>query len=244
MDDHTDFLNERSRRIESYKANTSFRTLSKQYLIETLRHEYSYNFSWMGLPVIQYPQDLVALQEIIFETKPDLIIETGVARGGSIIFYASMLELLGGNGIVIGIDIDIRSHNRKRVMEQALSHRIRLIEASSTELSTVDMVKAFCEGKQRIMVSLDSNHTHEHVRKELELYTPLVTPGCYCVVFDTVIEMMPEGSYPERPWDKGNNPMAAVENFLRNNSEFQIDSLLEEKLQITAAPFGWLQRKG
>lgn len=244
MDDHNQFMAERTARIESYGANRPFQESANRFLLDSLEEGYSYNFSWMGLPVIQYPQDLTALQEIIFETKPDLIIETGVARGGSIAFFASMLELLGGNGIVVGIDIDIRAHNRKRIMEHPMNHRIRLIEASSVENSTLEQVKQFTEGKKRIMVSLDSNHTHEHVLRELNLYAPLVTEGCYCVVFDTVVEVMPEGSFPDRPWDKGNNPMTAVKEFLEGNSGFTVDTAIEQKLLITAAPHGWLKRNG
>jgi len=242
MDDHKLFLQERKKRIKDYSQNNEFRELGKKFLISTLEEQYSYNFSWMGLPIIQYPQDIAALQEIIWETQPDMIIETGIARGGSLLFYASMLELLGNNGIVVGIDIDIRTHNRKRIVEHPLSHRIRLIENSSVEKKTLDTVKPFTEGRYRVMVSLDSNHTYKHVATELEMYAPLVSTDCYCVVFDTVIEDMPEGSFPNRSWDKGNNPKTAVQEFLERNKNFVIDEEIESKLMITAAPGGYLKR--
>jgi len=242
MDDHNEFLEQRSSRIASFAHNAPLSGKAADFLVESLHSNYSYNFSWMGLPVIQYPQDLVALQEIIFATKPDLIIETGVARGGSLAFFASMLELLGGNGIVVGVDIDIRAHNRVRIMEHPLNHRIRLVEGSSLESSTVATVKTFVEGRKRIMVSLDSNHTHDHVLQELNLYAPLVTQGCYCIVFDTIVEIMPEGSYSDRPWGKGNNPMTAVQAYLAINNSFVVDTEIENKLLITAAPSGYLKR--
>lgn len=242
MDDHKPFLQERKKRIKAYRRNKKFRELGKKFLLSTLEARYSYNFNWMGLPIIQYPQDMVALQEIIWKTRPDMIIETGVARGGSVIFYASMLELLGNNGVVVGIDIDIRAHNRKRIAEHSLSHRIRLIESSSVEKEIPDAVKVFAEGRTKIMVSLDSDHTHKHVAAELEIYSPLVSVDCYCVVFDTVIEDMPTGSFPNRSWDKGNNPKTAVQAFLETNKNFVIDEEIESKLVITAAPGGYLKR--
>lgn len=243
MDDTSQFLQERSERIASYAGKNDLFRSGQHFLLESLREDYSYNFNWMGLPIIQYPQDIVALQEIVWETKPDLIIETGVARGGSVLLFASLLELVGGNGVVVGIDIDIRKHNRKRIVEHALSHRIRLIEGSSIAPETVEHLEHFIEGKKRIMVSLDSNHSHSHVLKELEMYTPYVTSGCYCVVFDTVIEDMPAGSFPDRPWDKGDNPKTAVRLFLEKNDHFFIDKELEQKLLVTAAPSGYLKRR-
>ncbi len=242
MDDTKMFFDERKKRINSYVHKSGLRESGQHFLLETLKEDYSYNFNWMGLPIIQYPQDIVALQEIIWETKPDLIIETGVARGGSLLLFASLLEMINGNGTVIGIDIDIRKHNRKKIVEHPLSHRIRLLESSSIEKSTIEAIKRLSEGKKKIMVSLDSNHTHAHVLKELELYSPFVSKGCYCVVFDTVIEEMASGSFPDRPWDKGNNPRTAVEQFLKSNNNFAVDTEIEQKLLITAAPAGYLIR--
>jgi cephalosporin hydroxylase len=241
-DDTKIFYEERKDRILSYPANTHLQKTGKAFLLETLRENYSYNFNWLGLPIIQYPQDIVALQEIVWRTKPDMIIETGVARGGSVLLYASLLELVKGDGVVVGVDIDIRKHNRKKITKHALNHRIRLIENSSTDAATVDEIMKLSREKKRIMVSLDSNHTHEHVLKELEIYAPLVSIGCYCVVFDTIIEQMPRGSFPDRPWGKGNNPKTAVEAFLLNNRDFVIDKEIERKLIVTAAPSGYLIR--
>ncbi len=243
MDDTKQFLQDRKDRIKSYLNKGDMQKSGHRFLMETLKEKYSYNFSWMGLPIIQYPQDIVALQEIIWATKPDLIIETGVARGGSLLLYASLLEMLHGNGIVAGIDIDIRKHNRKKIIEHPLSHRIRLIQSSSIEKETIEAVRNITEGKKRIMVSLDSNHTHVHVLKELELYTPFVSRGCYCVVFDTLIEEMPSGSFPDRLWDKGDNPRTAVELFLKRNDHFEADQEIDQKLIITAAPGGYLVRR-
>lgn len=243
LDDTENFLEERRERIHSYLGKKDLQESGHNFLMATLEDGYSYNFNWMGLPVIQYPQDIVAIQEIIWETKPDMVIETGVARGGSLLLYASLLELLGGNGIVVGIDIDIRAHNRKRIIEHPLSHRIRLIENSSIDLKTIAAITSLAEGKKRIMVSLDSSHTHDHVMKELEMYTPFVGKGCYCIVFDTVIEDMPADSFPSRPWGKGNNPKTAVEAFLEMNDDFVVDKDIEAKLLVTAAPSGYLIRK-
>lgn len=239
-DDTILFFEQQKERILSYAKNTDLQKTGKAFLLETLKEKYSYNFCWMGLPIIQYPQDIVALQEIVWKTKPDMIIETGVARGGSILLYASLLEMLNGNGVVVGVDIDIRKHNRKKILEHPLSHRIRLIENSSIDSKSIDEIAALTEGKNRIMVSLDANHTYEHVLKELELYTPLVSNGCYCIVFDTVIEDLPRGSFPDRPWDKGNNPKTAVEQFLLDNQDFVVDKQIEQKLILTAAPSGYL----
>jgi cephalosporin hydroxylase len=204
--------------------------------------KYSYHFTWLGRPIIQYPQDIIALQEIIWNVKPDLIIETGIAHGGSIIFSASMMELLGGNGHVLGIDIDIRQHNRIEIEKHPMFKRITMIEGSSIDLDIEKRVYEIAKQYTIIMVCLDSNHTHKHVLEELKLYASLVTKGSYCVVFDTCIEDLPAGSFPDRPWDKGNNPKTAVREFLKTHPEFEIDKFIENKLLITAAPDGYLKR--
>jgi cephalosporin hydroxylase len=209
--------------------------------------KYSYNFTWMGRPIIQYPQDIVAMQEIIFTVQPDLIIETGIAHGGSLILYASLLELNAACGgpaeaSILGVDIDIRAHNKEAIKAHPMSKRIEMVEGSSIANEIVDAVKAKAQGKQRIMVVLDSNHTHEHVLAELEAYAPLVTKGSYCVVFDTVVEDMPKGSFPDRPWDVGNNPKTAVWEYLKSHDEFEIDKRVQHKLLITVAPDGFLKR--
>ena len=208
--------------------------------------KYSYNFSWMGRPVIQYPQDMIAMQEIIWEVKPDLIIETGIAHGGSLIFSASMLELLaacgGGEGEVLGIDIEIRPHNRKAIEEHPMFKRISMIEGSSIAPEVIAQVLERVRDKERILVCLDSNHTHDHVLAELNAYAQLTSVGSYCVVFDTVIEDMPENLFPDRPWAKGNNPKTAVWEYLKTHPEFEIDKNIENKLLITVAPDGYLKR--
>jgi len=201
--------------------------------------EYAYHFKWLGIPIIQLPPDIIALQEIIWKTKPDLIVETGVARGGSMILYASLLELIGGNGRVVGVDIDIRAPNRRAIETHKLAKRITLIEGSSTDERTARKVHALARGRKRVLVILDSNHTHEHVARELELYSPLVKKGGYLLVFDTVIERMPAGYFANRPWDHGNNPMTAVRQFLRRNGRFVEDPEMA-KLLISAAPGGYL----
>ncbi|MBS4095615.1 MAG: cephalosporin hydroxylase family protein [Sulfuricella sp.] len=225
-------------------SDRSLADLTQQWFVASTKHEYSYHFTWLGRPIIQFPQDIIALQEIIWRVKPDLVIETGIARGGSLIFNASMLELIGGEGIVLGIDIDIRAHNRVEIEKHPLSKRIRMIEGSSIDGEVVKQIRAYAQGKERVLVILDSNHTHQHVLKELELYSPMVTKDSYLVVFDTVIEDMPEDAYPDRPWGKGNNPKTAVWEFLKKNDRFQIDREMETKLLITVAPDGYLKCVG
>ena len=214
--------------------------------INSIDKKYTYNFSWLGRPIIQFPQDIIAMQEIIWQVKPDLIIETGIAHGGSVIFSASMLELLaicGGpvDGEVLGIDIEIRPHNRKAIEEHPMFRRISMIEGDSTAGEIIAKVHEKAKGHQSILVCLDSNHTHQHVLKELRAYTPLVTKGSYCVVFDTIIEFMPKGSFPNRPWDAGNNPWTAVHEYLKETDRFEIDTEIPNKLLITVAPDGYLK---
>ncbi len=215
--------------------------LTQEWFSRSSKYEYSYHFSWLGRPVIQFPQDIITMQEIIWEVKPDLIIEMGIAHGGSLIFSASMLELLGGDGQVLGIDIDIREHNRVEIEKHPMYKRITMIEGSSIDNLIAEQVYDFAKGKERILVILDSNHTHDHVLKEMELYSNLVTKGSYLVVFDTVVEDMPEDFFPNRPWGKGNNPKTAVWEFLKTNDRFEIDKGIENKLLITVAPDGYLK---
>lgn len=214
---------------------------------ETLRVGYSYNFNWLGRPIIQYPQDMIALQEIIWKVKPDMIIETGIAHGGSLIFSASMLTLLEvcgeiESGKVLGIDIDIRDHNRKAIEAHPLSKKITMYEGSSIDDCIIEKVHKFAQNGKKILVILDSNHTHEHVLAELKAYANLTSIGSYCCVFDTVVENMPEGSFPDRPWDKGDNPKTAVWEYLKESDNFIIDQDIENKILITVAPDGYLKR--
>lgn len=220
-----------------------FRNLTKSWFMASLKYEYSYHFTWWGRPIIQYPQDIIALQEIIWKVKPDLIIETGIAHGGSLIFSASILELIG-KGKVLGIDVDIREHNRIEIEKHPMYKRINLIEGSSISDKVAKKVHKFARDKKSILLVLDSNHTHEHVIKEMELYSPLVTKDSYMIVFDTIIEDISNTSKSlpyKRPWGKGNNPKTAVKEFLKNNNRFVNDSEIENKLLITVAPSGYLK---
>ena len=265
-----EFELEKARNIRKLGSDTALKALSLHWNIETSRHKYTYNFTSLGRPIIQFPQDMVALQEIIWDIRPDLIIETGIAHGGSLILSASMLALLdycdavqAGQALdpsatrrrVLGIDIDIRAHNRAAIQAHPMSHRIEMIQGSSIDPDIVARVHAAARGHERVLVILDSNHTHEHVLAELEAYAPLVTPGSYCIVFDTVVEDLPEGMFPERPWDKGNNPKTAVWEYRRRLGEegrtaadggglvLDIDRDIEAKLLITVAPDGYLRRR-
>ncbi|MGH9395765.1 MAG: cephalosporin hydroxylase family protein [Terriglobia bacterium] len=222
-------------------ADSELSTLSHRLFLKSCEYRYSYNFTWLGRPIIQFPQDIIAMQEIIWKVKPDLIIETGIAHGGGLIFYASVLELIGGDGQVLGIDVDIREHNRAQIDRHPMSKRIVMIEGPSTEKAVVKKVHEAAKARRQVLVALDSSHTHEHVLKELEIYSPLVTKGSYLVVFDTVIEDMPEDSFPDRPWGKGNNPKTAVWEFLKSSERFVIDEEIESKLLITVAPNGYLK---
>jgi cephalosporin hydroxylase len=211
------------------------------------KKKYSYHFEWLGRPVIQYPQDMIAMQEIIWTVQPDLIIETGIAHGGSLIFWASLLELnaaCGGvqDAEVLGVDIDIRAHNREAIEAHPMAKRISMIQGSSIAPEIIDQVKAKAVGKQRVLVCLDSNHTHEHVLAELEAYAPLTSVGSYCVVFDTIVEDMPAEMFPDRPWGPGNNPKTAVWEYLKTHTEFEIDKQIDRKLMISVAPDGYLKR--
>lgn len=240
------FEKEVKERVDAIGQNEELKSSAHNFLKVSLKPKYSYNFSWLGRPIIQYPQDMIAMQEIIWEVKPDLIIETGIAHGGSLIFSASMLELVasctGSEGEVLGIDIDIRPHNRKAIEEHPMYKRISMIEGSSIAPEIVAQVIEKAKGKKRILVCLDSNHTHEHVLAELEAYAPLTTVGSYCVAFDTVVEDMPKELAGDRPWGPGNNPKTAVFEYLKTHSEFEIDRDIQNKILITVAPEGYLRR--
>ena len=235
------FIAEVQENIEGLRADTAVRQATRDWVAAIAPHKYTYNFTWLGRPIIQFPQDLAAMQEIIWATKPDLIIETGIAHGGSLIFHASMLQLLGNHGRVLGVDIDIRNHNRAEIEAHPMFERIEMIQGSSIDDSIADQVRAISNEAKRVMVVLDSNHTHAHVERELELYAPLVTKDCYLMVCDTLIEDMPAGSFPDRPWDKGDNPATAVEAFLSETDRFEVDAVIDAKLQISVAPGGYLK---
>ena len=236
------FRRERYERIAANRTDEQLKKGTVAFMKEVIRTNYIFNFSWLGRPIIQLPQDLFAMQEIIWAVKPDLIIETGIAHGGSLVFHASMLELLG-KGRVVGVDIDIRKHNRKEIEEHPLYHRITMIEGSSVSDQVAEQVKSMAATARIVMVTLDSNHTHEHVRRELQLYTPLVTAGSYCIVFDTAVEdFAREIPIVDRPWGPGDNPKTAVWEFLETNDQFVIDKDIEAKILLTAAPDGYLRR--
>jgi len=243
------FAEEVERNIAALAADELLKALSLSWIRDSGRHRYAYNFSWLGRPIIQLPQDMVAMQEIVCRVQPDLIIEAGIAHGGSLVFSASMLELnavCGGpaDASVLGIDIDIRRHNREAIEAHPMAKRISMIEGSSISSDVINRVAAHAEGKPCVMVVLDSNHTHDHVLAELEAYAPLVTVGSYCVVFDTVIEDLPADLFLDRPWGPGNNPKTAVWEFLESNPGYEIDRRIQEKLLITVAPDGYLRRVG
>jgi len=237
------FKDERKSRIESNAFNKKLLSTAEAFNVESNKAQYSYNFSWMGRPIIQYPQDMMAMQEIIWNLQPDLIIETGIAHGGSLIYYASLLELIG-KGEVLGIDIDIREHNKSAIENHAMYKRIKMIQGSSIDPDIVARVKQDAEGKETILVVLDSNHTHEHVLAELQMYAPFVSLNSYIVVYDTIVEKLPNNYLPGhvRPWGIGDNPLTAVNSFIETNQQFEIDKSINNKLLISVAPDGYLKR--
>lgn len=240
------FEQECAARVASYRGS-ALAEAGQAFVRESTQPKYSYNFSWLGRPIIQYPQDIVAMQELVWRIQPDLIIETGIAHGGSLILSASLLELnaaCGGNpaGKVLGIDIDIREHNRAAIMAHPMSKRIDMLQGSSIDPEIIQQVQQYAQAKKRIMVCLDSNHTHDHVLAELVAYAPLTSVGSYCVVFDTIVEELPSDFYPDRSWGPGNSPQSAVKAYLNDHPEFEIDDSIDHKLLISVAPKGYLRR--
>jgi len=221
--------------------NLSMDDIVDLFNLKALKEEYTYNFKWMGRPIIQYPQDMIAMQELIWEVKPDLIIEAGIAHGGSLIYYASILELIGEGGHILGIDIDIRQHNKVEIEKHSMFKNITMLEGSSINSEIIEKVKSFASKYINIMVLLDSNHTDQHVYDELKAYAELVTPNNYLVVFDTIIENMPKGFY-DRSWDVGNNAMTGMKRFLEENKLFEIQTQIDEKIRLTCNPSGYLKR--
>ncbi|MCH9807447.1 MAG: cephalosporin hydroxylase family protein [Alphaproteobacteria bacterium] len=263
------FEKERVETIASYKGDKDFQASSNKWMDHAFRRRYMYHFDWLGRPIIQLPGDMVAIQEIIWDVKPDLIVETGIAHGGSLILSASVLAMIDvaeaiENGTtldpkaskrrVLGVDIDIRDHNRAAIEGHPFAQKIDMIQGSSIEEATADKVREYAAGHKKIMVCLDSNHTHEHVMAELELYAPLTSAGSYCLVFDSIVEDLPDDMFPDRPWCKGNNPKTAIWEYLRllkedgrkaadgNPLNMEIDEEYDSKLLLTAAPNGYLKR--
>ncbi len=258
MDERARFAAERQAAIAGYGTDAEFRTLSRDWLQHSMARRYVYNFDWLGRPIIQYPQDIVAVQELIWQVRPDVVVETGIAHGGSLILSASVLAMLdyadaaaAGTVLdpaaparrVVGVDIDIRAHNRAAIEAHPLAPRITMIQGSSIAPDTVAAVRAAVGEGKRVLVFLDSMHTHDHVLAELSAYAPLVSPGSYCVVFDTFVQDMPPGFFADRPWDVGNNPMTAVEAWLPAHPEFEVDRSWDHKLMVTVARGGFLRRK-
>jgi cephalosporin hydroxylase len=251
------FTEERREQIADYARDIPFTSQSHAWLEASMRRRYVYNYDWLGRPIIQYPQDMVALQELVWATRPDLIIETGIAHGGSLVLSASLLAMLdycdavqagtvlepkASKRKVLGLDIDIRTHNRAAIEAHPLAHMITMIEGSSISSEVIAQVRALARGFERTMICLDSNHTHEHVLAELMAYAPLTSLGCYCLVFDTFVEDMPADLFPDRPWGPGDNPKTAVLEYLKTHPEFEIDKSIQHKLLITVASDGFLKR--
>ncbi len=240
------FQHECQQRIASY-ANQPIAKAGHEFVRQSTQPKYSYNFSWLGRPIIQYPQDIVAMQELIWRIQPTLIIETGIAHGGSLILSASILELCAACGgpsdaSVLGIDIDIRQHNREAIESHPMAKRIDMIQGSSIDPVIIDQVADAAQGKERVLVCLDSNHTHDHVLAELNAYASLASVGSYCVVFDTIVEDLPSEMYPDRSWGPGNSPKSAVHAFLKSNDNFVVDEAIDNQLLISVAPQGYLRR--
>lgn len=243
VDDRSQFEEDKRTHAAEMAEDGTLKRSAMDVVVQSDQHNWSYQWSWLGVPIIQMPPDIVATQEVIWETRPQVIIETGVARGGSLILYASILELIG-EGRVIGIDIDIRPHNRDSIESHPLSKRIDLVQGSSIAPALVDRIAGEIDGAERVMVILDSNHTHEHVLEELRLYAPLVTPDQFLIVADTVVEDIPAQEHRPRPWGPGNNPGTALTEFLDQNSDFIRDPFVNAKLLITSSPGGYLRRVG
>lgn len=253
----SDFAEEVANRIDAMSRNDGLQADAAEFMRTSLLSQYSYNFAWMSRPIIQYPQDMVAMQELIWRVRPDLIIETGIAHGGSLIFSASMLALLDmadaiesgatldpakSNRKVLGIDIDIRAHNRPAIEAHPMASRIQMIQGSSIAPEVVAQVREIAAGYERVLVCLDSNHTHAHVVAELDAYAPLTSVGSYCVVFDTIVDDVPADMFLDRPWGPGDNPKTAVREYLKDHTEFEVDVTIQHKLLITVAPDGYLTR--
>ncbi|MEL7544276.1 MAG: cephalosporin hydroxylase family protein [Pseudomonadota bacterium] len=253
------FAHERRERLDAFGRDEDFKKQALDWVSASMNRQYIYNFDWLGRPIIQYPEDIMSVQELIWQTRPDVIVETGIAHGGSVILSASMLAMLDYSDAikrgemldprnpkrkVIGIDIDIRQHNRDLIEAHPMSAGLVMIEGSSIDPDVVAEVQTHVDGAERVLVFLDSMHTHDHVLAELEAYAPMVTKGSYCVVFDTIVEDLPKGYFKDRPWNPGNSPKSALRAYLEDHPEFEIDSDLHNKLMITAVPHGHLKRVG
>jgi len=236
-----DFEASRKELLLSQSSDLSFKAITKDWLQKSVDHKYSYQFNWLGVPIIQMPSDIVVFQEIVYKTRPDLIIETGVARGGSLIFWASIQKLCGIEGRVLGIDIDIRPHAISAINGSIFSDQIKLIQGGSTDQVVADKVLEFSKKFTKVMVVLDSNHTHKHVLEELNLYANLVSKDSILLVLDTVIDDLEVD--PSRSWGPGASPKTAVLQFMEENpGKFVNASEFESKSLLSVAPQGfWLR---
>jgi cephalosporin hydroxylase len=260
IDDHKKFKKECKKEIAKQSKSKKFHNLSKKWIEESIKTKYTYHFDWLGRPIIQFPQDIIVLQQLMWDIKPDLVIETGIARGGSLIFISSMLELLSicgseKNAKVIGIDIDIRKHNEIKIKKHSLSKRIHLLKGSSIDKKIFDKVKKISKNYKKIMVILDSNHNHQHVLEELKMYAPLVTSNSYCIIFDTIIDYMPNKFNKKKNWTSTKNPKTAIDEYLnyikkdkpkdydKKFLNFSIDKNLDNLIMLSNAPGGFLKRK-
>ncbi len=259
VNEEQNFREQSARETEQQGQNTILKSITQAWMNESVKTKYSYHFEWLGRPIIQYPQDIVAMQQLLWKIKPDLIIETGIARGGSLIFHSSILELIAQCGgpseaTILGIDIDIRSHNKDAILAHPMSKRVEMLQGSSVDNTILQQVRERVKGKKRVLVCLDSNHTHEHVLEELRLYAPLVSVGSYVVVFDTIVEDLPADTYPDRTWGKGDNPKTAIMEYLHTletsqvngfdgaQLKLEVDRFIDDQLLITVAPSGYLKR--
>ncbi|MBO6775846.1 MAG: cephalosporin hydroxylase family protein [Marinibacterium sp.] len=241
---HTDFKLERDARNKSFSVDEEFRDASSNWRAMALERKYMNSFSWLGRPLIQFPGDVMAVQELISAIRPTVVIETGIAHGGSLILSSSMLKLNDIDGKVIGVDIEIRPHNRDAIESHRHADLITLYEGSSTDPKIVEQIRSHVGPADTVMVFLDSNHTHDHVLGELNAYSNMVSVGSYLVVFDTHVEDMPDSYvWHNRPWGKGNNPKTAVHEWIKNNDNFEIDNDIENQVLITSAPDGFLFRR-
>lgn len=236
-----EFENRKRADIAVMASDDDFRSVSRDWFARSVKHRYSYNFRWLGLPIIQYPADIIAMQELVWRIRPKVIVETGVARGGSLVFYASLLELLAGDGTVVGVEVGLSAESRSAIQGHPLARRIRLVDGSSVADETVRQVRSLVAARAPVLVILDSNHTHEHVLAELRQYSSLVSKGSYVVVFDTVVEMLPEELRWSRPWGPGNGPLSAARAFLAENERFEVDESFDQRLLLSVCPEGFLR---
>ena len=232
---------DKRKNAQAQSQDKDLREVARDFIIRSDKYGYGYQWTWLGLPIIQMPQDIVLTQEIIWECKPDVIIETGVAWGGSVVLYASILQLIG-KGEVVAVDLNLMDHVTAQIMAYPFSHRIHLYNGSSTDPDIVARIKAHIEPGQSVMVLLDSNHTHDHVLAELKLYAPLITKGQFLVVSDTVVEDIPAQGHRPRPWGPGNNPKTALRAFLDQHQSFEVDPYINGKPLLTYCPGAYCRR--